>query len=27
MTEKVWFISGTSRGFGRAWTIAALERG
>ncbi|OBH71237.1 short-chain dehydrogenase/reductase [Mycobacterium mantenii] len=27
MTEKVWFITGTSRGFGRAWTIAALERG
>lgn len=27
MTEKIWFITGTSRGFGRAWTIAALERG
>src|SRR3954464_5648805 len=27
MTEKVWFITGTSRGFGREWTIAALERG
>ncbi|MBV8788886.1 MAG: SDR family oxidoreductase [Mycobacterium sp.] len=27
MTEKVWFITGTSRGFGRAWAIAALERG
>lgn len=24
---KVWFITGTSRGFGREWTIAALERG
>ncbi|MCV7104150.1 SDR family oxidoreductase [Mycobacterium palustre] len=27
MAEKVWFITGTSRGFGRAWAIAALERG
>jgi NAD(P)-dependent dehydrogenase (short-subunit alcohol dehydrogenase family) len=27
MTEKVWFITGTSRGFGREWTIAALDRG
>jgi NAD(P)-dependent dehydrogenase (short-subunit alcohol dehydrogenase family) len=27
MTEKIWFITGTSRGFGREWTIAALERG
>jgi NAD(P)-dependent dehydrogenase (short-subunit alcohol dehydrogenase family) len=25
--DKVWFITGTSRGFGREWTIAALERG
>ncbi|TDC83575.1 SDR family NAD(P)-dependent oxidoreductase [Micromonospora sp. KC606] len=24
---KNWFITGTSRGFGRAWTTAALERG
>lgn len=24
---KTWFITGTSRGFGRAWTEAALERG
>jgi NAD(P)-dependent dehydrogenase (short-subunit alcohol dehydrogenase family) len=24
---KVWFITGASRGFGREWTIAALERG
>jgi NAD(P)-dependent dehydrogenase (short-subunit alcohol dehydrogenase family) len=24
---KVWFITGTSRGFGREWAIAALERG
>jgi NAD(P)-dependent dehydrogenase (short-subunit alcohol dehydrogenase family) len=24
---KTWFITGTSRGFGRAWTQAALERG
>ncbi|OBB60095.1 short-chain dehydrogenase/reductase [Mycobacterium sp. 852013-51886_SCH5428379] len=27
MSEKTWFITGTSRGFGREWTIAALERG
>jgi NAD(P)-dependent dehydrogenase (short-subunit alcohol dehydrogenase family) len=27
MSEKVWFITGTSRGFGREWAIAALERG
>ena len=27
MSEKVWLITGTSRGFGREWTIAALERG
>jgi NAD(P)-dependent dehydrogenase (short-subunit alcohol dehydrogenase family) len=26
-TPKNWFITGTSRGFGREWTIAALERG
>ncbi|MBE7175811.1 MAG: SDR family NAD(P)-dependent oxidoreductase [Mucilaginibacter polytrichastri] len=25
--EKVWFITGSSRGFGRVWTEAALERG
>ncbi|MDX3849260.1 hypothetical protein [Streptomyces sp. AK02-01A] len=25
--SKVWFITGTSRGFGRQWAIAALERG
>jgi NAD(P)-dependent dehydrogenase (short-subunit alcohol dehydrogenase family) len=25
--SKVWFITGTSRGFGRAFTEAALERG
>lgn len=24
---KVWFITGTSKGFGREWAIAALERG
>ena len=24
---KTWFITGASRGFGRAWTQAALERG
>jgi NAD(P)-dependent dehydrogenase (short-subunit alcohol dehydrogenase family) len=27
VTEKVWFITGTSRGFGREWAIAALDRG
>jgi NAD(P)-dependent dehydrogenase (short-subunit alcohol dehydrogenase family) len=27
MDNKTWFITGTSRGFGREWTIAALERG
>jgi len=27
MAEKVWFITGTSRGFGRAWVEAALTRG
>ena len=26
-TEKVWFITGCSRGFGRIWTEAALKRG
>lgn len=25
--SKVWFITGSSRGFGREWTVAALERG
>lgn len=24
---KVWFITGASRGFGRVWTEAALQRG
>jgi NAD(P)-dependent dehydrogenase (short-subunit alcohol dehydrogenase family) len=23
---KTWFITGTSRGFGREWAIAALDR-
>jgi len=27
MVSKVWFITGTSRGFGRAWREAALRRG
>jgi NAD(P)-dependent dehydrogenase (short-subunit alcohol dehydrogenase family) len=27
VASKTWFITGTSRGFGREWTIAALERG
>jgi NADP-dependent 3-hydroxy acid dehydrogenase YdfG len=26
-TGKVWFITGTSRGFGRVWAEAALKRG
>jgi NAD(P)-dependent dehydrogenase (short-subunit alcohol dehydrogenase family) len=26
-TEKVWFITGASRGFGRIWATAALDRG
>lgn len=26
-THKVWFITGASRGFGRVWTEAALQRG
>ncbi len=27
MTSKTWFITGTSRGFGREWALAALGRG
>ncbi|HEY0752439.1 MAG TPA: SDR family oxidoreductase [Ktedonobacteraceae bacterium] len=27
MAQKVWFITGSSRGFGREWTEAALKRG
>jgi NAD(P)-dependent dehydrogenase (short-subunit alcohol dehydrogenase family) len=27
MSAKTWFITGASRGFGREWAIAALERG
>ena len=27
MSKKVWFITGTSRGFGRVWAEAALARG
>jgi NAD(P)-dependent dehydrogenase (short-subunit alcohol dehydrogenase family) len=27
VAAKVWFITGASRGFGREWSIAALERG
>lgn len=27
MAGKIWFITGASRGFGRVWTEAALERG
>ena len=25
--SKTWFITGTSKGFGREWAIAALDRG
>lgn len=27
MSQKIWFITGTSRGFGRVWAEAALHRG
>ncbi|MFE2599463.1 SDR family oxidoreductase [Streptomyces sp. NPDC059396] len=27
MTQRTWFITGTSRGFGREWAAAALRRG
>ncbi|RUW43766.1 SDR family NAD(P)-dependent oxidoreductase, partial [Mesorhizobium sp. M8A.F.Ca.ET.021.01.1.1] len=27
MTTKVWFITGSSKGFGRVWAEAALARG
>jgi NAD(P)-dependent dehydrogenase (short-subunit alcohol dehydrogenase family) len=27
MSEKIWFITGASRGLGRVWTEAALQRG
>ncbi|NIJ54492.1 SDR family NAD(P)-dependent oxidoreductase [Dyadobacter arcticus] len=27
LADKVWFITGASRGFGRVWAEAALERG
>lgn len=27
MTQRTWLITGCSRGFGREWSIAALERG
>jgi NAD(P)-dependent dehydrogenase (short-subunit alcohol dehydrogenase family) len=27
MASRTWFITGTSRGFGREWAFAALERG
>jgi NADP-dependent 3-hydroxy acid dehydrogenase YdfG len=27
MAQKVWFITGSSRGFGHEWTEAALKRG
>jgi NAD(P)-dependent dehydrogenase (short-subunit alcohol dehydrogenase family) len=27
MSSRTWFITGTSRGFGREWALAALDRG
>ena len=27
MASRTWFITGTSRGFGREWALAALQRG
>ncbi|TPW73357.1 SDR family oxidoreductase [Schumannella sp. 10F1B-5-1] len=27
MTQKTWFITGASKGFGKAWATAALDRG
>jgi NAD(P)-dependent dehydrogenase (short-subunit alcohol dehydrogenase family) len=27
MSNKIWFITGSSRGFGRIWAEAALKRG
>src|SRR5690349_15630292 len=27
MAGKTWFLTGTSKGFGREWAIAALDRG
>ena len=27
MTNKIWFITGSSKGFGRVWAEAALARG
>src|ERR1700744_1921952 len=27
MASRTWFITGTSRGFGREWALAALKRG
>ncbi|GII59472.1 short-chain dehydrogenase/reductase [Planotetraspora thailandica] len=27
MASKIWFITGSSRGFGREWAVAALDRG
>ena len=27
MEAKVWFITGTSKGFGRVWAEAALRQG
>src|ERR1700722_1606411 len=27
MSQKVWFITGSSKGFGRVWAEAALARG
>lgn len=27
MQNKIWFVTGSSSGFGRVWTEAALQRG
>ena len=27
MSQKIWFITGSARGFGRVWAEAALARG
>ncbi len=27
MAEKIWFVTGASKGFGRIWAEAALKRG
>jgi NAD(P)-dependent dehydrogenase (short-subunit alcohol dehydrogenase family) len=27
MSSKAWFVTGSSKGFGHEWALAALERG